>query len=100
MALSSGKPFYQILIRTFHLKFEKRELILIAGILLFMIGLLAFIPLFYAIIIAVAIYFGIKVLVGRRKKALQEIALNHCAKCGERIIDQKCPNCDVSKNSD
>jgi len=68
MALSSGKPFYQILISTLHLRFDKRELILIAGILLFMIGLLPFIPLFYALIIAIGIYFGIKVLVGRRKK--------------------------------
>jgi len=72
MALSSGKPFYQILISTLHLRFDKRELILIAGILLFMIGLLPFIPLFYALIIAIGIYFGIKVLVGRRKKSLHK----------------------------
>ena len=97
MALSSGKPFYQILISTLHLRFDKRELILIAGILLFMIGLLPFIPLFYALIIAIGIYFGIKVLVGRRKKSLQQkIGQDNCAKCGEKIISQKCPNCDVS----
>ncbi len=97
MALSSGKPFYQILISTLHLRFDKRELILIAGILLFMIGLLPFIPLFYALIIAIGIYFGIKVLVGRRKKSLQQkIGKDRCAKCGEKIIGQKCPNCDVS----
>ena len=97
MALSSGKPFYQILISTLHLRFDKRELILIAGILLFMIGLLPFIPLFYALIIAIGIYFGIKVLVGRRKKSHQQkIGQDHCAKCGEKIISQKCPNCDVS----
>ncbi len=96
MALSSGIPFYQILINTFHLKFDKRELILIAGILLFMIGLLAFIPLFYALIIAIGIYFGIKVLVGRRKKILQQkIGQDYCTKCGEKITGKKCPNCDV-----
>ena len=95
MALSSGKPFYQILINIFHLRFDKRELILIAGILLFMIGLLPFIPLFYALIIAIGIYFGIKVLVGRRKKSLQlKFEEDYCAKCGKKIIGKKCPNCD------
>jgi len=95
MALSSGKPFYQILISTLHLQFDKRELILIAGILLFMIGLLIFVPLFYAIIFAIGIYIGIKVLVGRRKKSLQlKFEEDYCAKCGEKIIAKKCPNCD------
>ncbi len=95
MALSSGKPFYQILINIFHLRFDKRELILIAGILLFMIGLLPFIPLFYALIIAIGIYFGIKVLVGRRKKSLQpKFEEDYCAKCGKKIIGKKCPKCD------
>jgi len=97
MALSSGIPFYQILIITFHLQFDKRELILIGGILLFMIGLLAFIPLFYALIIAIGIYFGIKVLIGRRRKDLQQkTGQDYCAKCGEKITGKKCPNCDDS----
>jgi len=71
MALSSGIPFYQILNNAFCLRFDKRELILIAGILLFMVGLIPFMPIIYAIFIATAIYFGIKVIVGRRKKPFQ-----------------------------
>jgi len=83
------------LIITFHLQFDKREVILIAGILLFMIGLLAFIPLFYALVIAIGIYFGIKVLVGRRKKSLQQkTGKDYCPKCGEKITKKQCPNCD------
>ncbi len=83
------------MISTLHLQFDKRELILIAGILLFMIGLLPFIQLFYALIIAIGIYFGIKVLVGRRKKSLQlKSEEDYCAKCGEKIIGKKCPKCD------
>lgn len=74
MALSSGIPFYQILNNAFCMRFEKRELILIAGILLLMIGLIPFMPPIYAIFIATAIYFGIKVVVGRRKKAFQNDA--------------------------
>ena len=71
MALSSGIPFYRILNNAIRLRFEKRELILIAGILLFMVGLIPFMPPIYAILIAAGIYFGIKVIVGRRKKALE-----------------------------
>ena len=99
MALSSGIPFYQILNNAFHLKFEKREFILIAGILLFMVGLIPFMPPIYAIFIATAVYFGIKVIVGRRKNTFQkEVGQGFCAQCGEKIIQKKCPNCDsISK---
>ena len=49
----------------------------------------------YAVVIAIAIYFGIKVFVGRRKKIIQkQTGEGFCAKCGEKIIDKKCPNCD------
>ena len=75
--------------------FEKRDIILIAGVLFFMVGLMPFMPPIYAIIIAIAIYFGIKVFVGRRKKLMaKEIGEGYCAECGEKIIDKKCPSCD------
>ncbi len=77
------------------LGFEKRDIILIAGVLLFMVGLIPFMSPFYAIIIAIAIYFGIKIFVGRRKKLMaKEIGEGYCAECGEKIIEKKCPNCD------
>ena len=71
-------------------------MILIAGILLFMIGLLAIIPLFYALIISIGIYFGIKIVASRRKKALeQKIGRDYCAKCGKKITGKKCSKCDT-----
>jgi flagellar biosynthesis component FlhA len=77
--------------------FEKRDIILIAGVLLFMVGLIPFMPPIYAIIIAIAIYFGIKVFVGRRKKSMaKEIGEGFCVECGEKIIEKKCPNCDMT----
>jgi len=80
------------------LSFEKRDIILIAGILFFMIGLIPFMPPIYAMAIAIAIYIGIKVFVGRRKKFLdRKIGEGFCAECGEKIIDKKCPNCDILK---
>ena len=68
---------------------------MIAGILLFMVGLIPFMPPIYAMGIAIAIYFAIKVLVGRRKRSFQkEVEEGYCAVCGEKIIQKKCPNCD------
>jgi len=74
----------------------KREWILIAGILLFMIGLLGLgLALIYSVLIAVAIYIGIKAYVGRRNlKIRQAIPEGICAHCGEKITAGKCPNCD------
>jgi membrane protein implicated in regulation of membrane protease activity len=80
------------------LGFEKREILLILGVLFLMIGLLLFLPLIYAIIIAIVAYFGIRVFVGRRKKQIQKaVGEGMCAICGARIIQNKCPNCDEPK---
>ena len=49
------------------MKFEKREIILIAAVIFMMIGIIPFLGVFYAIIIAIIIYVGVKILVGRRK---------------------------------
>ena len=51
----------------------------------------------YAVIIAVLVYFGLKVFVGRRKRAiLGKFGEGLCANCGEKIINKKCPTCDKS----
>jgi hypothetical protein len=45
--------------------------------------------------ISIAIYFGIKVIVGRRKKLIEKkISEVLCIKCGEKIVNKKCPKCD------
>jgi hypothetical protein len=62
-----------------------------------MIGVMALpgMNLIYAVLIAVLIYFGMKVFVGRRKKQVQrEVGKGLCATCGTKILDNKCPNCD------
>ena len=59
-----------------------------------MIGLLPFMAPVYAVIIAILIYFGIKVFVGRRKRMIQsDVGEGICADCGATIIDKKCPRC-------
>ena len=75
--------------------FEKRDILLIIGILFLMIGMIPFIAPIYAVIIAIAIYFGVRVFVGRRKRQIQKsVGEGVCAVCGQRIIKNKCPNCD------
>ncbi|GFN40189.1 MAG: hypothetical protein YK1309IOTA_1410001, partial [Marine Group I thaumarchaeote] len=56
----------------YSLSFEKRELLLIFGLLFLMIGLIPFIAPVYAAAIAIAIYFVVKVVVGKRKKMLRK----------------------------
>jgi hypothetical protein len=77
------------------LKFEKRDILLIAGLLLFMIGLIPFMAPVYAVLIVIVMYFGIKFYVGIRAKSIKkELGEGICVDCGSKITDQKCPNCD------
>ena len=79
------------------MKFERRDAILIAGLLLFMIGLIPFMMPIYAAIIVTLMYFGIKFYVGMRKKSISaEIGEGICMECGSKIHNKKCPNCDNS----
>ena len=98
MALSPGIHFYQISFKVLRLNFEKRDIILIAGILLFMVGLIPFMPPIYAILIATGIYFGIKVIVERRKKPFQdEVDQGFCG-LRRKNNSKKCPYCEsISK---
>ena len=72
---------------------------MIAGVLLFMIGLLGFgFNIIESVGISIAIYVGIKFFVGRRKKMLdKKIGEGFCLECGEKIMGKKCPNCDIPK---
>ncbi len=77
------------------MNFEKRDIILIVGLFLFMLGLIPFMAPIYAALIVIAMYIGIKLYVANRKKSLaKDVGEGICAECGSVIIDQKCPNCD------
>ena len=80
------------------LKFEKRDIVLVSGLLLFMIGLIPFTTPVLAIIIVIAMYFGIKIYVEKRKQSIQnDVGGGICMECGSAISDQNYPNCDCSK---
>ena len=75
--------------------FERRDIVLIVGLLLFMIGLLPFMAPAYAAIIVIGMYLGIKVYVGKRRQMIQsDVGEGVCLECGSRIIDKKCSQCD------
>ena len=95
MALS----FYQYIDYKNYLTFQRRDFLLIAGILLFLIGLMGVgLPPIYAIIISIVIYFGIRIIVGRRKKMIQkDVGEGICVTCGSKIENKKCPICDRKK---
>ena len=78
---------------------KRKDFLLIIGILFFLIGLMGVgLPPIYAIIISLAIYFGIRIFVGRRKKMIEkEVGEGICVKCGSKIENQKCPICDRKK---
>jgi len=77
------------------LKFEKRDVILIVGLLLFMVGLTPFTGLALAIIIVIIMYFGIKLYVKKRKQSIEnDVGEGICMECGSKVLDRKCPKCD------
>ena len=60
-----------------------------------MVGLLPFMAPIYAALTVTAMYFGIKIYVGRRRKSIElDIGEGICADCGSRIINKKCPVCE------
>ena len=72
---------------------------LIVGIALVIIGLSPFIAPIYAAIIGILMYFGIKVYVGRKRRMIEnDVGEGVCLECGFKIIDKKCPNCDLENN--
>ena len=77
------------------MKFERRDLILIAGLILVMLGLIQYLGPAYSAIIVIALYFGIKVYVGKKRQLIQQdVGEGICMECGFKIINKKCTNCD------
>ena len=80
------------------LKFEKRDVILIVGLLLFMVGLTPFTGLALAMVIVIIMFFGIKLYVKKRKQSIEnDVGEGICMECGSKVLDKKCPQCDYSK---
>jgi len=63
-----------------------------------MLGLIQYLGPAYSAIIVIALYFGIKVYVGKKRQLIQQdVGEGICMECGFKIINKRCPNCDSLK---
>jgi len=80
------------------LKFERRDIILIVGIFLVVLGITQYIPFHYSALIGLGVFFTIKMYVEKRKQSITNAVCDGiCMECGSRIIHKKCPKCDYSQ---
>lgn len=77
------------------MNFERRDIILIAGIFLVVLGITQYIPLPYSSLIGILMFFGIKFYISRKRQIIEnDVGEGICIECGFKIIENKCPNCD------
>jgi len=77
------------------LHFERRDIILIAGITLVVLGITQYIRLEISALIGILLFFGTKLYVQRKRQIIEnDVGEGVCMECGFKIIDKKCPNCD------
>ena len=77
------------------MNFEKRDIILISGIFLVVLGITQYIPLPYSAFIGILMFFGIKFFVTKKRQMIvKDVGEGICIECGFKIIENKCPNCD------
>ena len=78
------------------MQFVRRDFVLLATSVFFILGLTPFMPLAYAIAIGAAIFFGLKYFViKQRQKILNASGKGVCVECGSVIKNEKCPKCDT-----
>ena len=77
------------------MNFERRDIILIVGLILVMLALIQYLGPAYSAIIVIVLYFGIKIYVGKKRQLIQrDVGEGICMECGSKIINKKCTNCD------
>ena len=77
------------------MNFERRDIILIVGLILVMVALIQYLGPAYSAIIVIGLYFGIKIYVGKKRQLIQrDVGEGICMECGSKIINKKCTNCD------
>ena len=60
-----------------------------------MLGLIQYLGPAYSAIIVIALYFGVKVYVGKKRQLIEkDVGEGICMECGSKITNKKCPNCD------
>ena len=90
-----ARQTFNDLIQHILLNFERRDIILIVGLILVMLALIQYLGPAYSAIIVIGLYFGIKIYVGKKRQLIQrDVGEGICMECGSKIINKKCTNCD------
>ena len=77
------------------MNFERRDIILIVGLILIMLALIQYLGPAYSAIIVIGLYFGIQFYVGKKRQLIQrDVGEGICMECGSKIVNKKCTNCD------
>jgi hypothetical protein len=77
------------------LKFERRDIILIVGLFLIVLGITQYVPFHYSALIGILLFFAFKMYVEMRRRSFANaVGDGMCMECGSRVIDKKCPKCD------
>jgi len=80
------------------LKFERRDIVLIAGLFLVVLGITQYVPFHYSALIGILLFFTIKTYVEKRRQSIATaVGDGMCMECGSRVVDKKCPKCDYSQ---
>ncbi len=71
------------------MNFERRDIILIVGLILVMLALIQYLGPAYSAIIVIGLYFGIKIYVGKKRQLIQrDVGEGICMECGSKIINK------------
>jgi len=77
------------------LKFERRDIVLIAGLFLVVLGITQYVPFHYSALIGILLFFTIKTYVEKRRRSIATaVGDGMCMECGSMVVDKKCPKCD------
>lgn len=69
---------------------------MIVGITLVVLGITQYIRIEISALMGILLFFGIKVYVARKRRMIEnDVGEGVCMECGFKIIDKKCPNCDL-----
>ena len=93
-----ARQTFNDLIQHILLNFERRDIILIVGLILVMLALIQYLGPAYSAIIVIGLYYVIKIYVGKKRQLIQrDIGEGICMECGSKIINKKCTNCDSAE---
>jgi hypothetical protein len=82
------------------LKFERRDIILIAGIFLIVLGITQYVPFHYSALIGVLFYIGIKVYVEKRRQSIQmQLVVGYAWNVALELLINNAQNVTILKNN-